>query len=162
ASREGRLSEGSSDLLTAPRFVDRLLHRVRVGHGFPPFTAPLVSAIERLTRERRERRERDRTVAEAERVRAHYAGQSIRLLVDRAPHGFMAEEKIVTIPTDAVVGGVTCEAREQTPEALRAMAEHLVTRGRPALQAMPIAQILDVLDRASLRWLDPGYEKRGL
>jgi hypothetical protein len=155
------MSRGSPGLVDAPQGIDRLLHRVRVGHGFPAFAAPLLDAVERLTRGRRERRVRDRTLAEAENVRALHVGRDLRLLVDRLPPGLAAPSRIVTIPTAAVVGGITCDAREQTPDSLRALAEHLVTRGRASLQAIPIAEILRVLGRASLLWLDPGYQRRG-
>jgi hypothetical protein len=137
------------------------LHRVRVGHGIPESAAPLTRWIERVTRDGFEERERQRVRGEAEAVRLRFQGQPIRTRVSRIP-GVTTTERDVPIRATALLGGVECTATPCTPELLRELSTSLRERGLRALRTLPIRRILDVLDRASLLWLDPNYAPRAL
>ena len=143
------------------RQVDLALHRVRVGHGIPESAAPLTRWIERMTRDGFEERERQRVRGEAEAVRLRYQGQRIHTSVSRIP-AFAGAGREVPIRASALLGGVECTATPCTPELLRALTSSMRERGLQTLRTLPIKRLLDVLDRASLLWLDPEYGKRGL
>ena len=144
------------------RSLHLALHRVRVGHGIPPFAAPLAQRITNWTHSRFSRRERERVCGEAEAVRRRFAGQTLTLHVSRAPEGFAGGGRKVQVTGAPIVGGVVCEAEECTAASLRAMSEHLVRHGLPALRGLSIARILAVLGEASELWLEPSYDKRAL
>ena len=144
------------------RSVDLALHRVRVGHGIPESAAPITRLIDRVTRDGFEERERQRMQAEAENVRLRYRGQRIETVVSRLPPGFEQASTLAPVRATALLGGVECRGVSCTPELLTRVATSLRERGLPALRAIPIRRLLDILDRASRLWLDPDYEKRSL
>lgn len=144
------------------RSMDLALHRVRVGHGIPEVAAPITRLIERLTRDGFDERERQRMSAEAEAVRLRYQDRPIQTCVSRLPDEFRDAEPALPIRAAALLGGVDCTAVRCTPALLQDLTAFMQERGAPVMRKLPIRRILDILDRASRLWLDPGYPNRSL
>jgi len=142
------------------RSVELTLHRLQVGHGLPEVAAPLVGALTRWTSPGFWARERQRLRSEAAAIEREYRGRELTLTVDRAPKG--PARPRIDVPLDPIAGAIRICAHAYTPEDIARMTERMSTVGLDAVRGLPIRTILDVLDRASLLWLDPKYPPRAL
>lgn len=139
--------------------LDLMLHRLRVGHGIPSALHVVAERLDRRSPSVLPRRELERIRAEASLVKERYAGQRLSLVVSRLPQA--SPRDLVELPASCREQ-LTLTSQQVTPAALRATSEWLRDKGLRALRELPIRRILDVLDRASLKWLDPEYAHRSL
>ncbi|MCB9780295.1 MAG: hypothetical protein H6742_17130 [Alphaproteobacteria bacterium] len=79
------------------------------------------------------------------------------------PTTWLPPDLALALPTEpASLAGLSLTRTVLSPDALRALARELRQRAANTLADRPIADIIDVLDRAAARWLDPADPARAL